>query len=392
VLEFDEGAGVLALPELGQALHPERSFFFELLAIGDGGIDFGLAIFFKTVFKGGIFQLLGEDGGDVDRPPGVNPLVLEFVERSQKWEIALSGGLVNPVGPVRTLTVTEHVRHVGVETKKEPTDRHEAIVASKGGYRIYTGSMKLGSFLLSIFLASALIGCKGGSSLSQGSEPSAKLSEADSKEALKDLMELVKGAKGGDPTSANFAYEPKTEFGRDFKDLFKRSAANETKMAGYLEKSGLETLLSAKRLGTKEGIAKSRSDLKNLEKAFKEYYDEGGQIAVKMIDIIRKYVSDVPDSAVTVVQETRQMANKSQGLIDSAGKVIDAAETGHAKYDSASDVIRFASDSGLNAYNKANQEFSKVATEHDAFIQGILVQRQARFSSGLSRMQTLTKE
>jgi len=86
------------------------------------------------------------------------------------------------------------------------------------------------------------------------------------------------------------------------------------------------------------------------------------------------------------------MANKSQGLIDSAGKVIDAAETGHAKYDSASDVIRFASDSGLNAYNKANQEFSKVATEHDAFIQGILVQRQARFSSGLSRMQTLTKE
>jgi len=103
-------------------------------------------------------------------------------------------------------------------------------------------------------------------------------------------------------------------------------------------------------------------------------------------------VSDVPDSAVTVVQETRQMANKSQGLIDSAGKVIDAAETGHAKYDSASDVIRFASDSGLNAYNKANQEFSKVATEHDAFIQGILVQRQARFSSGLSRMQTLTKE
>ena len=235
--------------------------------------------------------------------------------------------------------------------------------------------------MLLLLIAAISAGC-------QKSASDGKLSDSEMKEASADVLGLAQGAKAGDPTSANFAYEPKTQFGKDFKVLFVKSAGIEKTMAGILNSINLEKILSADRLSTPKGIEASKADLKKLEDASTKYYDDTGKVAVEMIDLISKAMGSTPDSGSLVLTETRQIAAKSAGLWAAAEKVLSIAEKGHATKASGN-FLRFPKDADATAYTKAFEELQKVATDHDEFIAKTMAARQERLASGMNKLNSM---
>jgi len=212
-----------------------------------------------------------------------------------------------------------------------------------------------------------------------------RLSNSEMKEAAQDIVQLAHGAKAGDPTSANFSYEPKTQFGKDFKALFAKSAEIEKTMQGVLNSVSIEKILTPERLTSASGITESKADLKKLDDASEKYYSDTGKVAVEMIDLVSKASGGAPDGSATILQETRQIAEKSDQLWESCRKVIAVAEKGHPTLNSAKQLI-FANDADIKSYNDAMSELQKVATDHDSFIAKILQERQIRFASGMSKL------
>lgn len=221
-----------------------------------------------------------------------------------------------------------------------------------------------------------------------GKKEDGKLSNSEMKEAAQDIVQLAQGAQAGDPTTANFAYEPKTKFGKDFKTLFVKSAGVEKTMKDVLASVNLEKILSPERLTSEKGIEQSKSDLKKLDEASVTYYDNTGKVAVEMIDLVSRAAGSTPDGAEVILKETRDIAAKSAGLWAICKKVLGIAEEGHPTL-GAGNMLVFAKDADIKRYNDAMAELQKIAAEHDKFIADTLQARQVRFASGMSKLNSI---
>jgi hypothetical protein len=87
----------------------------------------------KTVFQRFILKLFGEDGGHIDRPTGLDSILFKTPECIKQGEVALKDRFVDPVGPVRALPVTQHIRHVRVEAEQKSSDGHERMIRGLDG-------------------------------------------------------------------------------------------------------------------------------------------------------------------------------------------------------------------------------------------------------------------
>ena len=96
-----------------------------------GGGNLLVAVLDQALFVGWVFELLGKDRSHVDRPTRLDALRQQPVERMQQGEIALNRRLVDPVGSMWALAVTQHIGHVCVEAKQKATNGHGISLAGK---------------------------------------------------------------------------------------------------------------------------------------------------------------------------------------------------------------------------------------------------------------------
>jgi|GEM_PF-6338999 len=234
------------------------------------------------------------------------------------------------------------------------------------------------SLALLLLLTALAAGC-------QKPQSDGKLSESDAKAAANDIVELVHGAKAGDPSSVNISYEPKTKFGKDFKAVFQKSIAINNDYKAVTDKIDLLKVLAPDRLASAQGIAQSKKDLETLKTSTTKFYDENGKVVVELVDLTSKAMGSTPDGAALILQETRKMAEQATTVWEAAGKVIAIAENGHPKKTDHNTLV-FMKDADVIAYNKAVEELQKVSAENEEYVAKVMAERQQRISAGISKL------
>jgi hypothetical protein len=119
VLDFGEPL----LPEVRESRERILVMPEKLLAILPTGPESLLEKEPELPLKGGVGQLLSQNGGDTYSPLGTHPLSHEPLRRIKKGDVALGGSLVEPIRPMRPPTMIEDKREVGVEDQRECATR-----------------------------------------------------------------------------------------------------------------------------------------------------------------------------------------------------------------------------------------------------------------------------
>ena len=103
------------LPEVGEGDDRALAPRLEVLATVLAGAPDVVVVERELLLELGRRELLGEDGRDVQRPLGRDPLADQPVRDVEQRKIALEGGLVEPVAAVWPAAVIDHHRKMSVE-------------------------------------------------------------------------------------------------------------------------------------------------------------------------------------------------------------------------------------------------------------------------------------
>ena len=210
------------------------------------------------------------------------------------------------------------------------------------------------------------------------------LSRADAQEGIKEMVELTRGARAGDPSTLNTSFEPKTELGKNFKAVALKSQAVEATYAKALGGKTVADLLAAPNLTSAPARAKTRERLNEIKAASIKYFADTGTVSQELFRVIAGANGDRIPQAPALEAEIRQNSEAMTTLLGTVGKMLDF--TDEAKPTLVGGSATFRTSAQVSRFNALVQEYNANAESLQRVSAAALQERQRNMSEAVRKI------
>lgn len=201
-------------------------------------------------------------------------------------------------------------------------------------------------------------------------------------EGLREMGEMAKGAKAGEPSSFNASFQPKTALGRRFKSFLAEAGEVKRKYDADTANNHLETILTAPRLISAQERAKSLKDLDESQRIEIAFYDKNMELAKEFSEIMASVSPEASaDKLKLLGEETERLKTASIAMLDSYRAII--RHVGASKIQPGGDQILFESDSELKKFKDLCAEGDKAEQNLAAISDAVMKRRTDAMAHGM---------
>lgn len=210
------------------------------------------------------------------------------------------------------------------------------------------------------------------------------LSNSEAREGVKEMVELMRGARAGDPSSINTSMEPKTELGKNFKAVVLKSQKVEADYAKALGGSTVGDLIDAKNLTSAAARTATRAKLETFKTASKTYFQQTGDVTRELFSVISGANGARVPQAASIEAEVAGNERGMTTLLASAEKILDFAD--EAKPTMEGGTAAFDSNAKVERFNALIEEYNRNATDFQTNAANALRDRQKNMSEAMRKI------
>ncbi len=207
-------------------------------------------------------------------------------------------------------------------------------------------------------------------------------------DSMREIAQMTKGVRAGDPHSINTNYVPDTELGRRFRDLLvSAQKINDDYMSAITEAKSPD-YMSPKQLGTTEGRKEAHRIHADYEAATTQYENATAAYLQKLNDFISETTGKSLQQLPQTKAENAEMARLDSDESNSVDKMLNFVDSAKPTYIARTNKLNFASDQDVQTYRSIAHE---IFAKQDALYvrkKAIMADRQRRINWAMNDLKS----
>jgi len=207
-----------------------------------------------------------------------------------------------------------------------------------------------------------------------------ELSQSESNNSVRDIAQMTKGVRTGDPHSIKTDYVPDTELGRRFRDILLSAQKINDDYMNAIAESKSPDYMSPKQLGSASGRKDARRIHNDYETATSQYEKSTNAYLQKLDAFISETTGkSLPDLPLTN-DENAEIAKLEADESKSIDKMLDFVDSAQPTYDAKTNKLRFATANDVQTYRSIAADIFDKQHALYARKKAILESRQKRIN------------
>jgi hypothetical protein len=218
-----------------------------------------------------------------------------------------------------------------------------------------------------------------------------ELTKSEAKDSFREVAELARGARAGDPHSLNMGFQPQTDLGKQFKSLLSSAQKINDDYVTSISEARSPDFLAPKQLGSSDGRKDAIRIHKDYVVATMKYESETSNYLQHFSAFIGQMSGKTPSQLLTTEDENNEVWKLEKDESKSIDKMLDFVDQVQPKYDAGTNKLIFKTNDDVLKYRAFTHEIFSKQDELYTRKQEILKHRQQAISRDMADLQNVVQ-